>query len=109
MQERTIFMDTTNMSIEGEATINFKTRQLDLRAAPKAKRPEFFSLATPIKMSGKFDDFGVKINVIRLAGTTVSFVTSPLHVPLRRIFAREIPEDGREACLEAWSKRNIEK
>ncbi|MBW1751401.1 MAG: hypothetical protein JRJ37_12105, partial [Deltaproteobacteria bacterium] len=108
MQERTIFIDTTNMSIEAGATINFKTRELKMLAAPKAKRPEFFSLATPVKVSGKFDDFGIGINVVRLTGTVASFVTSPLHVPLRRIFARKRPEDGKEACRQAWEKRNME-
>ncbi len=108
MQERIIFIDTTNMSIEAEATINFKTRQLKMLAVPKAKRPEFFSLATPVKVSGKFDDFGIGINVVRLTGTVASFVTSPVHVPLRRIFAKKRPEDGKEACRHAWEKRNME-
>ncbi|NOQ45746.1 MAG: hypothetical protein GQ559_03600, partial [Desulfobulbaceae bacterium] len=108
MQERIIFIDTTNMSIEAEATINFKTRELSMLAGPKAKKPEFFSLATPVKVSGKFDDFGIGINVVRLTGTVTSFVTSPVHVPLRRIFAKKRPEDGKEACREAWSKRNLE-
>ena len=107
MQERTIFIDTTNMSIEAAATINFKTRELKMLAAPKAKRPEFFSLATPVKVSGKFDDFGIGINVVRLTGTVTSFITSPLHVPLRRIFAKKRPEDGKEACRQAWNKRNM--
>jgi len=108
MQERTIFIDTTNMSIEAGATIDFKNRQLKMLAVPKAKRPEFFSLATPVKVSGKFDDFGIGINVVRLTGTVASFVTSPLHVPLRRIFAKKRPEDGKEACQQAWNKRNME-
>jgi uncharacterized protein involved in outer membrane biogenesis len=108
MQERTIFIDTTNMSIEAEATVDFKKQQLRMLAAPKAKKPEFFSLATPVKISGKFDDFGIGINVVRLTGTVASFVTSPVHVPLRRIFAKKRPEDGKEACMEAWQKRNLE-
>ena len=105
MQDRIIYMDTTRMSVEGEATINFKTRMLDLRATPSAKRPELFSLATPIKVSGRFDNFGVGINMVRLTGTVASFITSPVHVPLRRLFSQEIPADGREACLAAWKKR----
>ena len=108
MQERTIFMDTTNMSIEGHANIDFKKQELKVFAKPKAKRPEFFSLATPVKVSGKFDDFGIGINVVYLTGTVASFVTSPFHVPLRRIFAQKRPEDGKEACLQAWEKRNME-
>ncbi len=108
MQERTIFMDTTHMSVEGQANIDFKTRQLKLHATPKAKRPEFFSLATPVKVSGTFEDFGIGINKIRLTATAASFITSPIHVPLRRLFSGEIPADGAEACRAAWNNRNIE-
>ncbi len=109
MQERTIFIDTTNMSIEGEATLDFKNRTIAMQASPKAKKPEFFSLATPVKVKGSFDDIGIKINAISMVGTVTSFVTSPVHVPLRRIFSGTIPEDGKQACQEAWDKRNLEK
>jgi uncharacterized protein involved in outer membrane biogenesis len=107
MEERSIFIDTTNMSIAGEATIDFKAKTIAMRAAPKAKRPEFFSLATPVKVNGSFEDIGIKINAIRMAGTVTSFVTSPVHVPIRRIFTRKRPENGKEACREAWDKRNL--
>ena len=107
MQERIIFIDTTNMSITAEATINFKTRELSLLAGPKAKKPEFFSLATPVKVSGNFDDFGIGVNVVHFTGTMASFVTSPLHVPLRRIFVQKRPEDGQAACRDAWERRNL--
>ncbi len=102
------FMDTTKMSIEGKATINFKTRQLQLWAKPNAKKPEYFSLATPVKVSGKFDDFGIGISVIRLTGTVASFITSPVHVPLRRLFSSTRSADGKEVCRKAWDKRNLE-
>lgn len=107
MRERTLFIDTTNMSIEGAATMNFKNRTVAVKAVPRAKKPEFFSLATPVWVKGSFDDIGVNINMIRMAGTITSFITSPLHVPLRRIFSGTVPEDGKEACQQAWEKRNL--
>jgi uncharacterized protein involved in outer membrane biogenesis len=107
MQERTIFMDTTQMSVEGEANINFKTEKLKLKMAPKAKRPEFFSLATPVEVQGTFEDFGIGINKLLLTTSLASFVTSPIHVPLRRVFSGERPEDGAEACRVAWDNRNL--
>ncbi len=103
MKENAIYMDTTRMSISGRAEINFKTRRIDVLLAPKAKKPQFFSLAVPIKVKGTFDDFGVGIGMTRLAGTIISFVTSPVHVPIRRIFARKVPADGRDACMAAWA------
>ncbi len=107
MEERVIYMDTTHMSIEGEAKIDFKNKRLQVKAAPYAKRPEFFSLATPVKISGSFDDFGIGINKIRLITTAASFITSPVHVPLRRLFSGETPEDGAEACRAAWENRRV--
>jgi hypothetical protein len=55
-------------------------------------------------LRGSFDDFGIKIGVIRMAGQIVSFVTSPIHVPIRRVFTEEEPADGVEACKIAWTR-----
>jgi uncharacterized protein involved in outer membrane biogenesis len=103
MKEKAIYMDTTKMRIAGKAAINFKTRKLDITLVPKAKKPEFFSLAVPIKVQGTFDDFGLGIGVGRLAGSVLSFITSPILVPIRRIFAKKVPADGRDACMTAWT------
>lgn len=109
MQDRIIFMDTTRMSVEGTAKINFKTRQLSMRAKPTAKRPEFFSIAIPIQVSGSFDDFGVGVKAGHLITTIGSFITSPVHVPIRWLFSGEIPADGNEACRIAWERRKSRK
>jgi len=102
MEEKAIYMDTSNMRVAGKAEINFKNRELDIMMVPKAKNPEFFSLAVPIKIKGKFDDFGLGIGIIRLTSALFSFITSPVHVPIRKIFVDKIPEDGQEACRQAW-------
>ena len=108
MQDRVVFADTTKMRVEGSADVDFRQRTLDVRAKPKAKKPEFFSLAVPVGLKGEFDDFGIKINPVVLTGKAISFVTSPLHVPLRRIFKKGEPADGAQACVEAWSIRDPE-
>lgn len=105
MNNRVIFADTTKMRIEGSAKVDFRQRTLDVEAGPKAKKPELFSLAVPVGLSGKFDDFGIDINPVVLTGKTVSFLTSPLHVPLRRIFVKGEPADGEAACAEVWAVR----
>jgi uncharacterized protein involved in outer membrane biogenesis len=103
MEEKAIYMDTSNMRVDGKAEINFKTGELNILMVPKAKKPEFFSLAVPIKVDGKLDDFGMGIGVGRLTGAIFSFITSPIHVPIRKIFADKIPEDGQKACRQAWA------
>ncbi len=108
MKEKAIYMDTTRMRVAGDAEINFKTERIDIKMAPKAKKARFFSLATPIQIKGKFDDFGVGIKPGGLAHTVVSLATSPIHVPFRRIFSKAAPKDGREACREAWTRTGAE-
>ena len=104
MQEKSIYLDTTKMFIEGKSDIDFKQRELELQLSPDGKRPEFFSLAIPIKVTGSFDDFELKIGLVRMAGKLVSFVTSPLHVPIQRIFTEDVPADGVSACKAAWTR-----
>lgn len=103
MEEKAIYLDTSNMRIAGKSEINFKSRELEIKLAPKGKRPEFFNVAIPIQVKGSFEDFGLKIGALRMGGQVVSFVTSPFHVPVRRIFTEDAPADGIEACKVAWT------
>ena len=104
LQERVIFMDTTRMSVAGKVEVDFSSREVDMLLAPKAKKAEFFSLATPVKVHGTIEDFGLGVNPIRLTRSVISFVTSPLHVPIRRVFKQKISADGQAACELAWEK-----
>jgi uncharacterized protein involved in outer membrane biogenesis len=109
MRENAIYMDTSSMRVAGESDINFKTRQLAVTMAPEAKRAEFFSMALPIQVKGTFDDFGLKLSGARTAGQVISFITSPLHVPIRRAVEEDIPADGIEACKAAWAMTPAER
>lgn len=102
MQQKVIFADTSEMRIGGKASIDFRNRTIDIYAAPKAKKPQFFSLATPVAMTGTFDKFGIHLNPIALTATAASFITSPLHVPVRSLFAKDKEVDGEQACKIAW-------
>ena len=104
MEQKAIYLDTTNMRIVGKAEVNFVEEEIDIKLAPKAKNPEFFNVAIPIKLKGSFEDFGIKIGIFRMAGQIVSFVTSPIHVPIRRVFTEEEPANGVEACKIAWTR-----
>jgi hypothetical protein len=102
MQDRIIFMDTTRMSVLGKANIDFNRASLDVYAKPEAKRPEFFSVAIPVGVSGKFEDWGLDIGIVPVAWAGVSFITSPVHVPIRRLFGGDKPLEGEAACRQAW-------
>ncbi len=108
MHDDLIMVDTTNMRVEAEGRIDFKTERVKLNLKPRAKRPQFFSLATPIKVNGKFTDFKIGPKQGALVGTAIRFVTSPVHVPLRRVTQENLPMDGGAACSEAMKRASTQ-
>ena len=101
LRERELLLDTTHMSVGGRATIDFRSRTIEALLRTKAKKPKFLSLATPVRVKGSFDDFGVGVTARSLLETTVRVVTSPIHVPLRRILGRLTAATNVDSCLEA--------
>lgn len=94
-----VFMiDTSRIRICGRGSADFKNDRIELKVASRPKRPEFFNLATPIEVKGRLSDFGIGITTGGLVGTVVKFVTSPLHVPLRRLAGEGLPADGNDVC-----------
>jgi uncharacterized protein involved in outer membrane biogenesis len=100
MTAEQLAVDTSRIRICGEGKIDFASETFDLVAAPKAKRPEFFSLATPVAIKGEFDDFriGMKKGILTLGTTATKFAISPITTPLKRIFRADLPGDGADIC-----------
>jgi len=74
--------------------------------APTPKKPEFFSLAAAAEVTGNFADLGVGIQSGGLLGTAVRFIASPVTVPLRRLFSKDLPADGGDVCDMAIGPEN---
>lgn len=100
-----ILIDTSQMQVTGEVEVDFESETVDMVLASKAKKAQIFSLETPIEVEGKFSDFGVGTPPGAIFGTTVRFITSPIHVPFRRLFADAVPADGQAACASAMHRR----
>jgi uncharacterized protein involved in outer membrane biogenesis len=105
LQQEQLVIDTSRMRVKGEVKANFKTEEVYLYVKPSGKRPEFFSLATPIEVKGKFSDFRAGVAPGGLAGTAIRFISSPLHVPVRRLFSEDLPPEGYDACKELQPRR----
>jgi uncharacterized protein involved in outer membrane biogenesis len=106
LRPETFVIDTSKIRICGVGYANFKKERLDLTVAPTAKKGEYFSLATPVKVKGKFDDFELGITSGGVFSTAVLFTTSPLHASLRRIVNDKLPEDGQDICGMAIGPEN---
>jgi len=99
MQDKIVYMDTTKMLVSGEAKVNFKDEMIEVLLVPKAKKPEFISLATPIKINGTFKDFSWNISIGHLV---TSMITSSITFPIKHIAVEKLPSDGKDACRRAW-------
>lgn len=104
MHQQTLVMDTSNMTVRGKAEVDFRREEIRAQLAPDAKRPQFFAAATPIQVSGDFEDFGVGARPEDLIGTAIKMVTSIVHVPIRRIFTPARSGDELATCLEAMKR-----
>jgi uncharacterized protein involved in outer membrane biogenesis len=100
MTARNLAVDTSKIRICGEGDIDFNERRFRLTASPKAKRPEFFSLATPVAVTGKFEDFrvGMESGLLSIGATAARFAISPITTPLKRLVHDDLPEDGSDIC-----------
>jgi hypothetical protein len=105
MHEHTLMLDTSKMAVGGKAAIDFRERRIEITLKPKAKRPEFFSLATPVEVNGSFEDFGIGVVPGSIAFTVVKMATSIVHVPVLRIFQNQSKTDDLDECLNALAGR----
>ncbi|MFW2366268.1 MAG: AsmA-like C-terminal region-containing protein, partial [Desulforhopalus sp.] len=98
LQTDAFYIDTSKIRICGEGTVDFKGGRIDLNVAPKAKKAEFFSLATPLEVHGSFEDIKIGLGGGGVVGTAVKFIASPISAPLKRTFTDKIPASGEDVC-----------
>jgi hypothetical protein len=51
-------------------------------------------------VKGKFNDFRFGLAAGGLVGTAARFITSPVHVPIRRLLIEDLPPEGYDLCDE---------
>lgn len=93
-----LVIDTSRMRVNGSASIDFNQESVNMRLQPQAKAAQFLSLATPVQVSGKFDQFRIGPNPGDLLQTVVRLATSIVWVPLQRMFSDKLPADGSDVC-----------
>ncbi|WP_419176243.1 AsmA family protein [Desulfosediminicola sp.] len=93
-----LFVDTGKIRICGSGTIDFANNSLNLLVQPTPKKAEYFNVATPIEIKGRFDEVKVGVAGGGVLGSAVRFLTSPVFTPLKRIVTVKIPEDGSDVC-----------
>jgi uncharacterized protein involved in outer membrane biogenesis len=98
LAERSIVLDTTRMRVLGAGSADFKSEKISLRLQPASKSAQFFSLATPVQVTGTFTDFKIGVSPGDVAETVGRLATSIFWVPLQKMFGKKIPPDGADVC-----------
>jgi uncharacterized protein involved in outer membrane biogenesis len=98
LTDKTILIDTSRMRVSGKGAMGFAEEDIQLYVQPRAKTPQFMSLAIPVELGGKFNDFHVGVRTTDVLETLGQFATSIIWVPLEMLFGKNIPADGHDVC-----------
>ena len=107
MKEDFFAIDTTKLWIPGNVNVDFQKENIALSLFPQSKTARFFALQSPIRASGSFSDIDLKLNILDVGVTYISFITSPLHVPTRWVFGGKPPEDGSAICEQFFDREYV--
>ena len=95
-----ILLDTSRMRVSGEGRVDFGTEVLAFRLAPRAKTPQFFSLATPVGVSGTLTNFKIGVAGSDVMDTIGRLLTSIFVVPWQKLTQPNLPRDGADVCAD---------
>ncbi len=101
MTSRNTFLDSTDIIVRARGDIDLARRQLDLLAVPQAKREKFLSVSAPIKATGPFDDFSVRVVSGSFIITMVRWYYGLIYVPWKWLTGERFPADGIATCYRA--------
>lgn len=99
LSSKSILIDTSRMRVSGKGGVDFTAEDIQLYVQPRAKTPQFLSLAVPIEVTGNFENFHVGVRTADVIESVGQFATSVIWVPIQMLFGKEIPADGRDVCV----------
>ncbi|NNJ95928.1 MAG: AsmA family protein [Gammaproteobacteria bacterium] len=109
MKEDFFGIDTKKVWMHGNIEVDFRSEQLKFALYPRSKKAKLFAVQSPIRAEGSLDDIRLNTNPVDLTFAYLSFITSPLHVPARRILGDSVPEDGSEKCEQFFDRDYVKK
>ncbi|MEA3467492.1 MAG: AsmA-like C-terminal region-containing protein [Thermodesulfobacteriota bacterium] len=106
MHPKIFLLDTSGLRVQGKGEINFKTNTINFHMKPTPKSAHFFSLATPISVTGPVTDFRIGVTAGGVLGTMFGLATSVVTVPFQWLFTDNMEPSGDKACSAAmeWVK-----
>jgi uncharacterized protein involved in outer membrane biogenesis len=107
MKEDFFGMDTTKVWMLGNINVDFSEEHVTLSLYPRSKTAKMFAVQAPLRVEGSFDNIKLITNPVDITVAYFSFITSPLHVPARRVFDDKVPEDASEICEKFYDRAYV--
>ena len=105
MKHEEILADTSRIQVRGTLEVDFARKWIESQLRPIPKRPQFYSLATPVNVSGRLENLKVGVARGGIIGTIIRVATSYIVVPVQWIIFNKVPRDGTEQCLQVFNAR----
>ena len=101
MTSRSVMLDTTDVIIRGRGSIDIANQTMDMFVAPQAKSEKFFSMSTPVAITGPWDDFQIGVSRVGFVATLFRWYMGLIYVPFKWLTGERFPADGLATCFDA--------
>jgi hypothetical protein len=101
MKSKTLMLDSTDIIVRGKGEIDLANRTIDMVAVPQAKLEKLFSMSTPMKVTGPWNDMQIGVGGAGFIGTLFRWYMTLIYVPFKWITGERFPKDGLETCFGA--------
>ncbi len=105
LTQEALLLDTSRIRVTGDVKTDFHKNRIDVLLRPVPKRPQFFSLATPITISGSIIDYSLGVSPGGVVQTIIRLATSYVVVPLQWFIGEGLPVDGTADCMQLFNDR----
>ncbi|MEM8954066.1 MAG: AsmA-like C-terminal region-containing protein [Verrucomicrobiota bacterium] len=93
-----IVLDTSRIRVNGTGIVDFNDQKLSLRLEPTPKKPQFFSIETPITVDGSFKDSHIGLGNLGVGGLIFRMAGNTLLYPVKLFTASRLPRNGDDIC-----------
>jgi uncharacterized protein involved in outer membrane biogenesis len=100
-----LVIDTTRVRAVGAGSADFRTEEIAFRFRPRAKGVTFFSLQTPLSVSGTMTDVQIAPTRGDLLEAFARLLASVILVPLEVLVHGPLPQDGADVCTDPLRSR----
>ncbi|MEM7145594.1 MAG: AsmA family protein [Verrucomicrobiota bacterium] len=98
MTTDSITLDTSRIRVNGTGEVDFNEQNLTLRLQPTPKKPQFFSVETPITVDGAFEDSHIGLGNLGVGGLVFRMAGNTLLYPIKLFTATRLPRNGADIC-----------